>query len=71
MALFSRWPCLLGLCTDLGYFMNTLHSFVAREYRGRETAGRASKKTHMAMMETKVDGINILNEEKTMRVACA
>lgn len=50
--------------------MNTLRSCVAREYRGRETVGRASKKTHMAMMEAKVEGINILNEEKTMRVAC-
>lgn len=50
--------------------MNTLRSCVAREYRGLETVGRASKKTHMAMMEAKVEGINILNEEKTMRVAC-
>lgn len=47
-----------------------LDSFVFRKYKGCEPVGRASKKTHMAMIETKVWRINILNEEKMMRVAC-
>lgn len=58
------------MCIGLGYFMNTLDSFVSSKYRGCETVGRATKKTHMAMMETKAERINILNEEKMMRVAC-
>lgn len=44
--------------------MNALDSFVSRKYKGCETVGRAIKKTHMAMMETKAERINILNEEK-------
>lgn len=50
--------------------MNALDSFVSGKYKGCETVGRATKKTHMAMMETKAERINILNEEKMMRVAC-
>lgn len=41
-----------------------------RKYKGCEAVGRANKKTHMAMMETKVERVNILNEEKRMSVAC-
>lgn len=52
------------------HFGNTHHLFVSREYRGCETVGRASKKTHMARMETTVEGIHILNKEKRMSVAC-
>ena len=53
-----------------GYFTNILDSLVFSKYKGCETVGRVSKKTHMATMETKVWRINILNEEKMMRVAC-
>lgn len=48
-----------------GTFMD---SFVSRKYQSCEAAGELVRRTHMAMMETKVERINILNEEK-MRIA--
>lgn len=49
--------------------MNPFDSVLSRKYKGHGTVGRAGKKTHMAVMETKMERINILNE-KMMRVAC-
>lgn len=41
---------------------------MSRKYQSCEAAGELVRRTHMAMMETKVERINILNEEK-MRIA--
>ena len=49
--------------------MNPLDSVLSREYKDHGTVGRAGKKTQIAVMETKIERINILNEEKMMRVA--
>ena len=50
--------------------MKPLDSVLSREYKDHGTVGIAGKKMHRAVMETKVERINILNEEKMMRVAC-